>query len=319
MPKLSPVGFDSVANRYLFVQDVGSLDQLNADLDLGSRYFVCLVAADTTQVPAAERLALARRLCAAGCVYLLAWGPGCEALHDAADEVLAREFEDGGKVHRITTWHAGEPLSEALWSALWAAWPADAFFDECNALLVLCVGAPHWADPCRKALQDVRRFSQSVLGYPEDRQWPAPLADAQEATAESRSAFGAHVGLVPLEEDVLHLLLAGDDAVLVVLRQQLAQASVWFRSCSGVGIFCDFDVPASAPRVEHPRDFVFGDVHADVPGLELGLDFVLLVRDGALAMLEGFAFDEPWPESLEGLSLRYHDAGGRRGLPWRGA
>ena len=38
-----------------------------------------------------------------------------------------------------------------------------------------------------------------------------------------------------------------------------------------------------------------------------GAGFVLFIRGGRLSMLEGYTYDEPWPDQVRGFSLRYSD------------
>ncbi len=109
-----------------------------------------------------------------------------------------------------------------------------------------------------------------------------------------------------LERAVLDKLLSGDHPALVVLRQQATMVRVAGRKQTGVGFFCDFDVDESAPTL--PGDFQIGDVFGELEGLAHGVGFVLFIRNGRLSMLEGFTFDEPWPEQLRGFKLAYqHD------------
>ena len=55
-----------------------------------------------------------------GCLYFIAWGVECEAWHDTVDWTVLEAF-DFGEIPNdkfiMTTWHAKEPLSEALWFA----------------------------------------------------------------------------------------------------------------------------------------------------------------------------------------------------------
>jgi hypothetical protein len=55
-----------------------------------------------------------------GCLYFVAWGEACEEWHDDVDHANIGEFEGEdipGERFVMTTWHANEPLSEALWFA----------------------------------------------------------------------------------------------------------------------------------------------------------------------------------------------------------
>jgi hypothetical protein len=88
------------------------------------------------------------------------------------------------------------------------------------------------------------------------------------------------------------------------LRAQLATATVRTRELTGVGFFTYLDVPRDAvDPVEGSGDL--GDVFAGVDGLKHGAGFAVFVRDGYLEELEGFSFEEPWPEKIGGFRLTY--------------
>src|SRR5690349_13964598 len=97
-----------------------------------------------------------------------------------------------------------------------------------------------------------------------------------------------------LERAVMAHLLAGDTGIAPALRAQYAVARVAGRQLTGVGLFVDFGVPAEAPRIV-PPDLEVGADATLTDGTAVG--FLLFVRDGTLAMLEGYTFaDDPWPE-----------------------
>ena len=50
---------------------------------------------------------------------------------------------------------------------------------------------------------------------------------------------------------------------------------------------------------------------ARLPTYKHGLGFLLYVADGALSALEGYTYDEPWPNELQGLVLAYSEAQNR--------
>lgn len=114
-----------------------------------------------------------------------------------------------------------------------------------------------------------------------------------------------------LEREVLRMLLAGDDWVLANLRTQLNLAERSRRRKSGVGFFTDFDVPEAVARLPGNPSIRFGDVIAEIEGLQHGAGFVLFVSDGVLTVLEGYTYDEPWPQKIGRYHLKY-DSGGTR-------
>jgi hypothetical protein len=88
-------------------------------------------------------------------------------------------------------------------------------------------------------------------------------------------------------------MLAGEDHCLSILRAQLAAARLTARELSGVGFFLNFEVPTKCSPTER-RNFEITDVTLEVEGVRNGAGVALFVRDGYLAMLEGFTFDDDW-------------------------
>ena len=109
--------------------------------------------------------------------------------------------------------------------------------------------------------------------------------------------------LTRLEEEVLELILEGDDPTLGTLREQLAVCRVQDREMTGVGFFTTLAIPASAPRLDNNVELVFGDVVAEIDGVKEPAGFLTFVEDGALKMLEGFTFGDRWPERVSTFQL----------------
>ena len=114
-------------------------------------------------------------------------------------------------------------------------------------------------------------------------------------------------GLDNFEQAVLDKLLTGDHEVLAALRRQANSARLTKRERTGVGFYCWFEVGPDAPLVQGRGDFEIDDVHAEVAGLAHGAGFVLFIRGGRLDNLEGFTYDEPWPDEIRRFSLKYSD------------
>lgn len=113
--------------------------------------------------------------------------------------------------------------------------------------------------------------------------------------------------LTPMENQVIDRLLAGEDEVLSVLREQLRHAHVSAREMTGVGFFTTLYVPEETPRVANCLDFKLGDVIAKAQNVKHDLGFLLYIKNGALELLEGYTYDESWPSEVKDLSLAYSD------------
>jgi hypothetical protein len=44
---------------------------------------------------------------------------------------------------------------------------------------------------------------------------------------------------------------------------------------------------------------VISDVGAEIEGVRHGVGFVLFIQDGRLDCLEGFTYDDPWPDEVK--------------------
>jgi hypothetical protein len=105
--------------------------------------------------------------------------------------------------------------------------------------------------------------------------------------------------LTALERQVIATLLAPAHPVMDALREQLDACKIASRQFTGVGFFSELVVadgvePAPVTR----RQLDLSDATATMEGLEHGAGFVLFVREGVLDTLEGFTYDEPWPDAV---------------------
>jgi hypothetical protein len=108
-----------------------------------------------------------------------------------------------------------------------------------------------------------------------------------------------------LEKAVLEKLLEGSHPVLEALRRQLPGLSVEKRQQTGAGFYTEFAKGSAAPVLLTGRKIRFGDVQASIDSLKLGAGFVLFVDDGLIHMLEGYSYEEPWPETIGNFVLTY--------------
>ncbi|HVZ81420.1 MAG TPA: hypothetical protein VHE12_11595 [bacterium] len=115
--------------------------------------------------------------------------------------------------------------------------------------------------------------------------------------------------LTPLEQAVMDRLLAGEHPILTALRKQLENATISSRQFSGVGFFTYFRVPETVPHVPSPNGrLIFGDVNGEIKGVKHGAGFVLFLdQTGYLDMLEGYTYDDNWPEDTSDFKLSYND------------
>jgi hypothetical protein len=109
--------------------------------------------------------------------------------------------------------------------------------------------------------------------------------------------------LTKFEYAVLEKLLRGDHPILVELYGQLSTCNVRDREMSGIGFFTYLKVPSELKKTN--INLRFGDVIAEIPELKNGAGFVLYVKNGKLEMLEGYCYDESWPNEISTFKLMY--------------
>jgi hypothetical protein len=111
--------------------------------------------------------------------------------------------------------------------------------------------------------------------------------------------------LTELERAVILKLLNADEPAFGVLRAQVETLNVSEREFTGVGFYTELNVPETVTRISANATFKIGDVDAEIKGLKHGAGFLLYVEVGALAMLEGYTYDEKWPSQIESFSLTF--------------
>jgi hypothetical protein len=76
-----------------------------------------------------------------GCRYACFWGEACEEWHDLMDELALPVEEERGDPDTVvmTTWHAKEPLQEAMWFLAFCANEPD----RSLSATLLCDTATH--------------------------------------------------------------------------------------------------------------------------------------------------------------------------------
>jgi hypothetical protein len=108
--------------------------------------------------------------------------------------------------------------------------------------------------------------------------------------------------LTDLERDAMATMLRHDHPVTTLLRAQLDECRIKGRELTGVGFFTDIVVP-QALAVPGLGSMHLNDAVVEIAGLEHGVGFVLFIRDGKLDVLEGFTYDEPWPDKIGNYSV----------------
>ena len=156
------VADDQTTRKRFHTLHLASLDQWPATLTGVAPRFGLLLACDAVRAAPGAVADVAEKAIASGVGYVVAWGPGCEEVHDAFDEAYAlRKLEQPDLSPIVTTWHADDGLDEALWYFADVAQIPER--DEPTDWLAVAVGCPAWDDHIRQRLAGLASLRSSVL------------------------------------------------------------------------------------------------------------------------------------------------------------
>jgi hypothetical protein len=160
---------ESTHGRPLYLSSISDLSEWPLKIEDPKPYFVLFLALDASELTDEVVTAFAHKLAAQGVGYVCAWGPECSHVHDLFDfatyvdnEALRREADENDTTI-MTSWHADEDLDQALYFAVFDAYPDDYYSHGSNALLAVVVDSPGWADQVRLRLCDTDILSEDVL------------------------------------------------------------------------------------------------------------------------------------------------------------
>jgi len=164
MSKAIKQGYEPATERELFTLELSSLDQLPDALRLPSPRFACLLAWDAARIADAAIAQVADRLLDAGAVHFTCWGAGCQRVHDIIDRRATESGRNEAPHVIMTSWHADEPLAEALWDFLHASLPVEGYVEGCRSGLAISIGLPaSTSGEIAQALTDSKGWTQRVL------------------------------------------------------------------------------------------------------------------------------------------------------------
>ena len=115
-----------------------------------------------------------------------------------------------------------------------------------------------------------------------------------------------------LERNAIRMLLAGDDPILKLLRRQYENARVDQRNFTGKGFFTHLIIPSNTPRLNISR-LIIDDVYGLINDNN-HVGFIMFINDGALSCLEGYTYENEWPDQVINYELTYEEEKKQRNL-----
>ncbi|MFT9078672.1 hypothetical protein [Ethanoligenens sp.] len=109
------------------------------------------------------------------------------------------------------------------------------------------------------------------------------------------------------ENKLMKMFLNGEGNVFSRLKKQYMVINVISREHSDAGFFTNFSLPENSEdlRLDN-KSFHIGDIDGSVNGIAGAVGFVLYIKHGAIALLEGYTNAlNKWPKSNNEITLEY--------------
>lgn len=86
------------------------------------------------------------------------------------------------------------------------------------------------------------------------------------------------------------------------LRRQYDSGTVVGRNMTGKGFFTDYEIGDRSASLGDGVNLQLGENQWNINGLKYGSDYILWIKNGIISSLEGFSYEEPWPEVITEVS-----------------
>lgn len=147
--------------KTIYLTACNSISDLRNQIEPVSKYFGLLLAMDAREMDVSTIFDVGTQLLARGLVYLCAWGPDCQRVHDIFDEaIVERELEgkaspeiSNGTV--MTTWHSKETFKGALSFFVHSAFATESYEHECKQWVIATIGNSEWEQEVRMSISSV--------------------------------------------------------------------------------------------------------------------------------------------------------------------
>jgi hypothetical protein len=134
-----------------YLCSVGNIELLSDEITPSSQHFCLFLALDAKSLDDGKIREVAKRLLQKGLVYLCAWGPDCERVHDLFDYTILEMDPQQDRPVVMTTWHTEESFQEAVWFFINAAFPDEAYVRNCHDWMFAPIGNPGWEKVIRES------------------------------------------------------------------------------------------------------------------------------------------------------------------------
>ena len=82
------------------------------------------------------------------------------------------------------------------------------------------------------------------------------------------------------------------------LQAQFEKITVQKREFSTYGVSTHYEVTVAEETLGNDKNLQLGKCQWSINGLNHGSDYILWIKNGLISCLEGFSYNEPWPNEI---------------------
>jgi hypothetical protein len=147
--------------KVFYLCSADSIKSLADKIIPSTAHFGLFLAMNSNDIDDDSVLQGARNLFSKGLASLCTWGPGCERLHDLFDDEADQiNLELSGDDVIMTTWHADEPLEDALWFFARTAFVTGKFAKTCKDWIIAPISNPGWEHLIRSKFAQINTVTE---------------------------------------------------------------------------------------------------------------------------------------------------------------
>jgi hypothetical protein len=106
-----------------------------------------------------------------------------------------------------------------------------------------------------------------------------------------------------LENDVIREIINEIPEYSEKLLYQYENSEIVNRVFTGHGFYTYYNIKSNLYSLGKDINLALGNIGANSNSMKHGVGFVLFIKNGNISCLEGYAYDEPWPDDITEYSL----------------
>lgn len=106
-----------------------------------------------------------------------------------------------------------------------------------------------------------------------------------------------------LENEVMREIINENPEYSKKLLYQYKNSEIENRVFTGHGFYTHYNIKSDLYSLGKDINLALGNISANLNSIKHGVGFVLFIKNGNISCLEGYTYDEPWPDDIIEFNL----------------